>query len=125
VARQHVATLIDETVGGFPLPSRAIDQSPVKITCVVDGWIDGLRTGAVNELILRSTCGIGLAATKPSFLLLVHVTRDHAVQILAFIDITKNSSRYWADCPASISHRNAQNRTFGYLAAILSTCGSK
>ncbi|NYH16920.1 hypothetical protein GGD41_004148 [Paraburkholderia bryophila] len=47
-----------------------IDQSPVKITWVV---IDGSTDCApsVNELMLRSTCGIGLAATKPSFLLFV------------------------------------------------------
>ena len=44
----------------------ASDHSPVKITCVV---IVGstLRAPSVKELMLRSTCGIGFAATKPIF----------------------------------------------------------
>ena len=46
------------------------DQSPVKITCVV---IDGSTDCAprVKALTLRSTCGIGLAPTKPNFFVLV------------------------------------------------------
>ena len=47
-----------------------IDQSPVKMTCVVMvGSTD--RAPSVKALMLRSTCGIGLAATKPSFFDLV------------------------------------------------------
>ncbi len=47
-----------------------IAQSPVKIACVV---ILGLTDCApsVKALMLRSTCGIGLAATKPSLPLLL------------------------------------------------------
>ena len=47
-----------------------IDQSPVKTTVVVAfGFTE--RAPSVNALMLRSTCGIGLAAMKPSLLLLV------------------------------------------------------
>jgi hypothetical protein len=47
-----------------------IDQSPVKITCtVMVGSTE--RAPSVKALMLRSTCGIGLAATKPNFLVLV------------------------------------------------------
>src|SRR6202161_4864743 len=42
-----------------------IDQSPVKITCVVAFGLASLAP-SVNALMLRSTCGIGLAAAKPS-----------------------------------------------------------
>src|ERR1700684_4736585 len=42
-----------------------IDQSPVKITCVVAFGLASLAP-SVKALMLRSTCGIGLAATKPS-----------------------------------------------------------
>ena len=45
-------------------------QSPVKITVVVMSGFTDLAP-IVNALMLRSTCGIGLAATKPSLLLLV------------------------------------------------------
>jgi hypothetical protein len=47
-----------------------IDHSPVKITVVV---IFGSteRAPSVNALMFFSTCGIGLAATKPIFLLLL------------------------------------------------------
>ena len=47
-----------------------IDQSPVKITLVV---MPGLteRAPMVKALMLRSTCGIGLAATKPILPLLL------------------------------------------------------
>ena len=46
------------------------DQSPVKITWVVAfGFTD--RAPMVKALMLRSTWGIGLAATKPSLPLLV------------------------------------------------------
>ena len=45
-------------------------QSPVKITVVVMlGSTE--RAPSVKALMLRSTCGIGLAATKPIFLLLL------------------------------------------------------
>jgi hypothetical protein len=45
-------------------------QSPVKMALVV---IFGSteRAPIVKALMLRSTCGMGLAATKPSFLLLL------------------------------------------------------
>jgi hypothetical protein len=47
-----------------------IDQSPVKITWVVMvGSIE--RAPSAKALMLRSTCGIGLAATKPNFFVLV------------------------------------------------------
>ncbi len=47
-----------------------IDQSPVKITVVVTlGFTE--RAPSVYELMLRSTCGIGLAAMKPSLFDLV------------------------------------------------------
>ena len=45
-------------------------QSPVKITVVVMSGLTDLAP-SVKALMLRSTCGIGLAATKPIFLLLV------------------------------------------------------
>jgi hypothetical protein len=47
-----------------------IDQSPVKMTCTV---IEGstLRAPSAKLLTLISTCGIGLAAMKPSFLVFV------------------------------------------------------
>ena len=47
------------------------DQSPVKMTCVVMVGIDRCGRRAVKLLMLSSTCGIGLAATKPSFLVFV------------------------------------------------------
>ena len=43
------------------------DQSPVKITCVVMVG-STVRAPIVKLLMLISTCGIGLAAMKPSFL---------------------------------------------------------
>src|SRR5579883_2165360 len=47
-----------------------IDQSPVKITCTEAlGFV--LLAPSMNELMLLSTLAIGLAATKPSLLLLV------------------------------------------------------
>ena len=47
-----------------------IDQSPVKMTWVVTfGFTE--RAPSVNELMLRSTCGIGLAAMNPSLFVLV------------------------------------------------------
>ena len=45
------------------------DQSPVKITWVVMVG-STIRAPTVKLLMLISTCGIGLAAMKPSFLLL-------------------------------------------------------
>ena len=64
---------VDALVGRLLVASASltgIDQSPVKITCVV---IDGSteRAPRAKLLTLISTCGIGLAATKPSFLVLV------------------------------------------------------
>src|SRR5580698_914204 len=47
-----------------------IDQSPVKITWQVTAGFAFLAPRA-KALIFRKTCGIGLAATKPIFLLLV------------------------------------------------------
>ncbi len=45
------------------------DQSPVKMTCVVIfGFTE--RAPSVKALMFCSTCGIGLAATKPSLPLL-------------------------------------------------------
>jgi hypothetical protein len=66
---EHVGALVGQAVGGFGFLD-GIDQSPVKITCVV---MFGLteRAPMVKALMLRSTCGIGLAATNPSLLLLV------------------------------------------------------
>ncbi len=47
-----------------------IDHSPVKMTRVVMlGSTE--RAPMVKALMLRSTCGIGLAAMKPSFLVLL------------------------------------------------------
>ncbi len=44
-----------------------MDQSPVKITEVVMPGLT-LLAPSVKALMLRSTCGMGLAAMKPSFL---------------------------------------------------------
>ena len=43
--------------------------------------------------MLRSTCGMGLAAMKPSFLRLARVAGDDAVQVLAFVDIAEVAAR--------------------------------
>jgi hypothetical protein len=47
-----------------------IDQSPVKMTCKVALGLAS-RAPSMKALTLRRSCGIGLAATKPSFPVLV------------------------------------------------------
>jgi hypothetical protein len=47
-------------------------QSPVKITCVVISGLT-LRAPNVKLLMLRNTCGIGLAAIKPNLPALLKV----------------------------------------------------
>jgi hypothetical protein len=53
-----------------------IDQSPVKITCRVTFGLASLAPSR-KALMLRSTCGIGLAATKPS------------LPVLGFVDVAE------------------------------------
>src|SRR3977135_4572148 len=58
-----------------------IDQSPVKITCVVAFGLASLAP-SVKALMLRSTCGIGFAATKTSLPLFVGEPADTAQKYL-------------------------------------------
>src|SRR5713226_4220614 len=65
VAGQNVRALVDETVRRLRFLHR---QRPVagEYDRASDGWT--LRAPSAKALMLRSTCGIGLPATKPSFL---------------------------------------------------------
>ena len=65
-----VDALVGQAVRRLRPPSTGIDQSPVKMTEVVTfGLTD--RAPSVNALMLRSTCGIGFAAMKPSLFVFV------------------------------------------------------
>src|SRR5580765_6644149 len=63
------------------------DQSPVTISCVVI-FGSTVRAPIVNALMFRSTWGIGLAAMKPSFFVLLVWPAD-SVQVLAFVDVAE------------------------------------
>ena len=101
-----------------------IDQSPVKITVVVmDGSTE--RAPSAKLLTLISTCGIGLAAMKPSFLLLRRMTRGDAVEVLAHADIAEIGSGVHRVLVLSHSPPQWRNWIFGYLVAMRSMYGSK
>ena len=69
VHRDDVDALVGEAVGGLGLLD-GIDQSPVKTTAVVAFGLTE-RAPSVNALMFRSTCGMGLAAMKPSLFVFV------------------------------------------------------
>ena len=90
-----------------------MDHSPVKITeTVIEGSTE--RAPMAKLLTLIRTCGIGLAATKPSFLDLVGIRGHDAVQVLAHADIAEIrpgvSSDAWS-CPTG--RRNGGTRPSG------------
>src|ERR1700755_2824628 len=64
-----------------------IDQSPVKITCVVAFGLAGLAP-SVHALMLRSTCGVGLAE-EAELTVRGEIAPDEAGDVLGFVNIAK------------------------------------
>jgi hypothetical protein len=96
----------------------------VKITCVV---ILGLteRAPIVKALMLRSTCGIGLAAMKPSLPLLLMCPATTPLRYWALVDVAEEAGRVLrvlAFRPHAAAVGEADVRV---LRRDASTCGSK
>ena len=91
-----------------------IDQSPVKITCVVAFGLASLAP-SVKALMLRSTCGIGLAATKPSLPVLRRIAGDDAGDVLRLVDIAEIAAGVLRVLvgPQAAAMLEAQLRIFG------------